>query len=102
MRDKGVLSPVHFLKVSHHGSHNGTPSESILENILPEDRGGDPRERRAVVSTYKETYNNVPDPDTLKRLFDPDQGGAQLRCDELTMVNEDTEELFVDIPFSDQ
>jgi hypothetical protein len=102
MRDKGVLSPVHFLKVSHHGSHNGTPGETILDEILPANRGDDQRKRSAVVTTFKNTHHNVPDSDTLKRLYDPDNGDNQLRCDKLYMVNEDTEELFVDIDFSDE
>src|SRR3712207_7480481 len=32
---EGVLEPVHFLKVAHHGSHNGTPDGEILDAILP-------------------------------------------------------------------
>jgi hypothetical protein len=32
---EGVLKPVHFLKVSHHGSHNGTPADDVFEAILP-------------------------------------------------------------------
>jgi hypothetical protein len=33
--EEGLLKPVHFLKVSHHGSHNGTPTDSRFEAILP-------------------------------------------------------------------
>jgi len=29
------LRPVHFLKVGHHASQNGTPPDSLLEKILP-------------------------------------------------------------------
>ena len=99
MRDKGALSPVHFLKVSHHGSHNGTPSESILEEILPVNRDGDQRERPAVVMTYEGTYNNVPDADTLNRIYDETLGTEQPRCDKLYLVNEDTDDLFVELEF---
>src|SRR5262245_13827977 len=35
MQSKGVLEPVHFLKVAHHGSHNGTPDDDVLEAFLP-------------------------------------------------------------------
>lgn len=42
MYDAGVLEPVHFLKVGHHGSHNATPSrEEILSQILPQVGGED-------------------------------------------------------------
>jgi beta-lactamase superfamily II metal-dependent hydrolase len=84
-----VLKPVHFYKVGHHGSHNGTPSEEILEKILPA-RPPDDRPRRAVVSTCSGTYNNVPDDATLERL------GS--RCSvHSTMGLEDGE--YVDIEF---
>jgi hypothetical protein len=53
-----LLQPVHFLKVSHHGSHNGTPSEELLERILPKDYDGP--ERIAVVSTCSNTYSGIP------------------------------------------
>ena len=67
MNREGVLKPVHFLKVGHHGSHNGTPPAELLDKILP----GEPhdgRPRRAVVSTYLDTYNNVPDEETLAEV----------------------------------
>ena len=35
MKARSVLKPVHFLKVSHHGSHNGTPADEIFDAILP-------------------------------------------------------------------
>ena len=31
----GLVEPVHFLKVSHHGSHTGMPPEDIVEKLLP-------------------------------------------------------------------
>ena len=62
-----VLSPVHFLKISHHASHNGTPPEEILEKILPAD-WPDAHERVAVASTYPNTYSGIPDGATLDRL----------------------------------
>jgi beta-lactamase superfamily II metal-dependent hydrolase len=61
------LRPVHFLKVGHHASHNGTPDERILGRILPV-RRPDKRPRTALVSTCPGAYNGVPDHDTLLRL----------------------------------
>lgn len=57
------LRPVHFLKVSHHGSKNGTP-RSQLDKVLPE-HPPDGKPRFAVVLTREGPYTGVPDPDTL-------------------------------------
>ena len=35
MAREKVLKPVHFLKVSHHGSFNGTPDVELLDQIPP-------------------------------------------------------------------
>lgn len=51
------LRPVDLLKISHHGSHNGTPPERILNQVLPRDRKGD---AVAVVSTRDDVYPGVP------------------------------------------
>ncbi|NLS78093.1 MAG: hypothetical protein GXY76_12615 [Chloroflexi bacterium] len=59
-----LLSPVNLLKVSHHGSHNGTPDEELLAKLLPLDD----ETRIAAVSTFPETYGGVPHRETLKRL----------------------------------
>ena len=67
MKARGVLEPVDFLKVSHHGSHNGTPPDEVLDTVLPERRRG-ARKRVALVSTWPETYSGVPDEHTLARL----------------------------------
>lgn len=64
---KHQLEPVHFLKVSHHGSSNGTPREDILDQILPS-TPIDERDRVAVVSTFPGPYNHVPDERTLRTL----------------------------------
>lgn len=64
MHQRGMLQPVHFLKVGHHGSHNGTPPDELLDNILPEDAADD-RPRFALVSTADDTYSGVPDTHTL-------------------------------------
>ena len=64
MRDQGVLEPVDFLKVSHHGSHNGTPDDDVLDLFLP----GKSNKRRAVVSTWQETYGGIPHEPTNEKL----------------------------------
>jgi len=58
------FEPVHFLKVSHHGSHTGMPPDEVLNKVLP------PNDvpRYAVVSAYPGTYNNVPHGETLDEL----------------------------------
>jgi beta-lactamase superfamily II metal-dependent hydrolase len=61
------LRPVHFLKVGHHASHNGTPPDELLERILPR-RPQDDRQRYALVSTCAGTYAGVPDRATTARL----------------------------------
>lgn len=67
MEEKGVLKPVHFLKISHHLSHNGTPEDEILEQILPSN-SQDNRHRLAVASTYPFTYSGIPFEDIVARL----------------------------------
>jgi beta-lactamase superfamily II metal-dependent hydrolase len=66
MDKKGVIEPVHFLKVSHHGSHTGMPPTEILEKLLPMPVGG--KKARAAVSTFLETYPGVPSETTLTEL----------------------------------
>ena len=79
MHRAGMLGPVHFLKVSHHGSHNGTPDPALLDRILPVSRQ-DGKPRCALVSTLEGVYNNVPDDATLNLLRD--------RCDTFYEVHE--------------
>jgi beta-lactamase superfamily II metal-dependent hydrolase len=64
-----VLSPVHFLKVSHHGSHNGTPDEALLDKVLPP---GAPGVRWVVISTCGDTYGGIP--------HDPTNAKLKARC----------------------
>ncbi len=56
----GLVQPVDFIKVSHHGSHNGMPPDDILDKVLPLPAPGAKRPR-AAVSTYPKTYKGVPD-----------------------------------------
>jgi beta-lactamase superfamily II metal-dependent hydrolase len=67
MAREGVLKPVHFLKVSHHGSHNGTPTEQIFDSILPS-AAPDQRGRHAAISTWTDTYSGIPHSPTNLRL----------------------------------
>lgn len=67
MAREQVLEPVHFLKVSHHGSHNGTPSDEIFDAILPA-VSHDGRQRRAAISTWTDTYSGIPHQPTNDRL----------------------------------
>lgn len=61
-----LLRPVHFLKVSHHGSLNGSPPGAI-EKVLPK-TAPDGRKRHAVVSTHVGAYEGVPDGKTLELI----------------------------------
>jgi beta-lactamase superfamily II metal-dependent hydrolase len=65
MRDRGVLEPVDALKVSHHGSHNGTPDPDILDLFLPT---GHASGRRAIISTWDDTYSGIPHDPTNDKL----------------------------------
>lgn len=65
MAQKPGFKDYHFLKVSHHGSHNGTPSDEILDQVMP---AGGGKRRHAVISTWKDTYNGIPHDDTDGRL----------------------------------
>ncbi|HZI15731.1 MAG TPA: hypothetical protein VE153_35515 [Myxococcus sp.] len=67
MKKHGVLKPVHFLKVSHHGSHNGTPDGDLFDAVLPP-HPLDDRERRAVISSHGGTYGGIPHEPTNLRL----------------------------------
>ena len=67
MAAQGVLEPVHLLKVSHHGSHNGTPTDDVFDAILPA-TPPDARPRHAVISTWTDTYSGIPDAPTNARL----------------------------------
>jgi beta-lactamase superfamily II metal-dependent hydrolase len=89
MQREGVIKPVHFLKVSHHGSHNGTPDDDIFEALLPANPG-DGRARTAAISTWIETYSGIPHEPTSTRL------GS--RC-ELHSTLDDQDSLYYDLTF---
>lgn len=90
MERQDLLRPAHFLKVSHHGSINGSPEEA-MEKVLPR-QAPDGRRRVVVVSTEVGAYSGVPDEARLRELGE--------RVDEF----HDTRQLprggFVDIEFA--
>jgi beta-lactamase superfamily II metal-dependent hydrolase len=67
MRRHNQLKPVHFYKVGHHGSINGTPPDDVLDEILPR-FAPDRKPRFALLSTVPDTYGNVPDDSTIRRI----------------------------------
>jgi beta-lactamase superfamily II metal-dependent hydrolase len=81
MKAQGVLEPVHFLKVAHHGSQNGTPDGDVLEAFLPK-KAPDKKTRRALISTWRDTYNGIPNDPTNRKLSD--------RCKLISMLDKDT------------
>lgn len=93
MDKRGVLSPVHFLKVSHHGSHNGTPDEDLLDKVLPAGPGADGRQRTVLVSTHPGIYEAVPHEPTLAEL------GA--RVGEIRSTTECRPREFIDVEMPD-
>ena len=81
MQRQGMLEPVHFLKVAHHGSHNGTPDDDVLEAFLP-NKAPDKKKRKALISTWRDTYNGIPDPPTNGKISD--------RCTLVSMLDKET------------
>jgi beta-lactamase superfamily II metal-dependent hydrolase len=91
MNKNGVLQPVHFLKVSHHGSHTGMPPEEIIERVLPLPAPGTQPRTIAAVSTFPGNYPGVPDLDTRSELE---------RRARLLSTRDTPGQLVVEIPFS--
>ena len=63
MLDTGVLRPADLVKISHHGSENGTV-EAALDAVLPK-VAPDDRPRHAILSTHDGDWPSVPDPGTV-------------------------------------
>lgn len=63
MAARAGLGEVDFLKLGHHGSHNGMPVE-YLETLLPSRA----RKRHVGLSTCLGCYNNVPHTSLLRKL----------------------------------
>ncbi|WP_319797415.1 hypothetical protein [Nitrobacter sp.] len=66
MDRENLLRPVHFLKISHHGSRNGSPLHQI-DKVFPA-QPHDGRHRVCVVSTSVGAYPGVPDEESLALL----------------------------------
>ena len=66
-RSLGTLKPVHFLKVSHHGSQTGMPPSNLLDELLPS-VASDSRSRSGIVCTCPGSYVGVPHAQTLSLL----------------------------------
>ncbi len=64
MDERDLLEPVHFLKISHHGSHNGTPGDDLLQKVLPTP-SPDGKKRYAAVSTCLNAYSGIPHTKTI-------------------------------------
>jgi beta-lactamase superfamily II metal-dependent hydrolase len=81
------LRDIDFLKVAHHGSHNGTPSE-LLDQLLPVERK---QQVTIMVSTMSKVYGTkhpVPDKETIKDL--------KRRCRRLISTDGD-DRLYIDV-----
>jgi len=90
MHREGVLKPVHFLKVAHHGSHNGTPSGEAFDAILP-GRPSGKRLRTSAISTWDRTYSGIPHGPTNQRL----QSRTKLRS-----TLDDKDQLYLEVKFN--
>ncbi|HYO42383.1 MAG TPA: hypothetical protein VES19_04225, partial [Candidatus Limnocylindrales bacterium] len=88
----GLVEPVHFLKVSHHGSETGMPPPAVLDTLLPMPAPGGTRPR-AGVSTYAGNYPGVPNDLTLADL--------RARADVSSTADLGPGELFVELRFPD-
>ena len=67
MHEQNLLGPVHFIKISHHGSHNGTYDE-LFDELMPV-QSPDGRDRHALVSTHDGDWDSVPDTDGTLSLY---------------------------------
>jgi hypothetical protein len=85
-----MLEPVHFLKIAHHGSENGTPVGDLIDKILPH-KPPDSRPRRAAVSTCLDTYPGVPHAMTLRNLAK--------RCEVYSVLDLKENERYLDVVF---
>jgi len=92
MDSLGLVSPVHFLKISHHGSETGMPPPDVLDKLLPVPAPGAPRPR-AAVSTYPGNYPGVPNEQTLT--------GLRARADVSSTLDLAPGQGFIELRFAD-
>ena len=74
---RGLLPNVRFLKVSHHGSHNGTPKDFVEHDL---------REAVAMVSVSPTVYKTkgwkqIPKDELMTALVEPGRVGRLVRSD---------------------
>lgn len=81
------LRNIDFFKVSHHGSHNGTPRE-LLNQLLPVQRKDKATIMVSTMSRVYGTQNPVPDEETMKDL--------KQRCMKLISTDGDRR-MFIDV-----
>jgi beta-lactamase superfamily II metal-dependent hydrolase len=90
MKSKGVLEPVDFLKVSHHGSINGTPDLEILDIVLPIGVPASQKAKRiALISSWDHTYGGIP--------HEPTNAKLRARCGKLISTLDDRNKPFVTV-----
>jgi hypothetical protein len=82
------MKPVDFLKVSHHGSHNGSLT-TVLDKVLPRESAANATVMVSTKSKVYGTVNPVPDEDTLADLRE--------RCSRLISTEDAPDELFVEV-----
>jgi metal-dependent hydrolase (beta-lactamase superfamily II) len=82
------MKPVDFLKVSHHGSHNGS-LESAMDKLLPKSNAANAVVMVSTKSKVYGTVNPVPDEDTLLDL--------EGRCSQLISTEDHPDDLFVQV-----
>jgi hypothetical protein len=70
MDRNSALKQVDFLKISHHGSYNGTPPLELLEKILP---GASQLEHPSALSSFDGQYDTIPDGQTLALIKEHSQ-----------------------------
>jgi hypothetical protein len=67
IQKRKLVAPVDFLKISHHGSHNGTPDE-IFKHLLVDGRNG--ATAKTLISTIEDQHSGVPFEDLMKEFRD--------------------------------
>ena len=82
------MKPVDFLKVSHHGSHNGSLA-TVLDKVLPRENAANATVMVSTKSKVYGTVNPVPDEDTMADLRE--------RCSRFISTEDDLEGLFVEV-----
>lgn len=67
IQKRDLVTPVDFLKISHHGSHNGTPDDVFKRLLLDGRNGGRPK---TLISTIEDQHSGVPFEHLMRELRD--------------------------------